>query len=425
MGFLWFLLFCIYQRAKAKDVFADALIVRRDKPTSFEELTPGDQAWCVDKFKSSSIHHCLSWGDRDPEYKKGWQDRRCGSLVVEAAMERYFGDVHSRTDALQRIESLGLSKHVIHMDNVFANPESTTFIKRGAVGATKISSNNTVTLLGTKPNFMKYEMKFPWSKFTCPGTVAIDLGTQYGDSTFPMAAALEGGVVLGVDVVPCSYVIIEWAARLNPHLKVIPYNFGVINEGEGEDRFIVTKEWMANVAVFTNWLSALSAHKDVKQYQLLQHTSFLKIDLDGRDFKLVETLKSLQPAFRPLILIEWYPKDDKSETNGHRTCDGPIIQKLWKTVSDMNYAVYDWSFTHRFNTCKEAYSMFQSARAKDMPTSGGSTECGTTRNVFDLCDLLLVPADIDPSNRKSKCPRPMSPAKIEALVDAIKSANGN
>ena len=58
-----------------------------------------------------------------------------------------------------------------------------------------------------------------------------------------------------------------------------------------------------------------------------------------------------------------------------------------------------------------------------MPTERGSTKCGTTRNVFDLCDLLLVPADINPSNRKSKCPKPMSPANIKALIDAIKSAN--
>jgi hypothetical protein len=87
----------------------------------------------------------------------------------------------------------------------------------------------------------------------------------------------------------------------------------------------------------------------------------------------------------------------------------------------MNYMVCDFTFTHKFDSCSHAIDMYVNGpigkKAKNL------MDCGSGRDTLNLCDLLLVPTEIQSkSQRGNLCPAPLGTDRAVEITRAIRSA---
>jgi len=251
-----------------------------------------------------------------------------------------------------------------------------------------------------------YGKKWPWHKYICPGSISIDVGTEWGDTLLLIAAASQGGVTLGLEVLPGKYLANEWEARLNPQLNIIPHVFGAKFDGGGTGGVTRGGE------VGGTW-SQIHQHgksfrfrsvplqawvEDRLEEEEKEHISFIKIDIEGMDKILVATLGTLTARSQPLFLIEFY-------LDFRRGGCGAGSNGIWEAARKINYDVWTWDLQTKLDSCSSASAKFS------------LTVCHDPGKGTDLCDLVLVPAGIHPGKeRGSICRPPMSKARVRDIM---------
>jgi FkbM family methyltransferase len=165
-------------------------------------------------------------------------------------------------------------------------------------------------------------------KFIKEGDLAIDIGTHMGDTTVPMAiAAGIKGTVLGFDPNPHVFKIFTVNTSLNKDkTNIIPLPFAITKE-DGEFFFTSSEASHNNGGIAenqTNRHGSFTLNQKVKGINLekylksnypekLSKLSFIKVDTEGYDKTVLESITGLLESQKPSVVAECFQKLTKDE----------------------------------------------------------------------------------------------------------------
>ena len=158
-------------------------------------------------------------------------------------------------------------------------------------------------------------------QFLRPGDVAVDIGAHTGDTTIPMALAVgPSGLVLALEPNPYVFPILEQNAALNPgKISVVPLPFAAMRV-DGQYEFQYGGPGFCNGGFhegMSRWLhgSAFKVHVEGKNLldfiaqrypDLIPRIRFIKIDTEGFDLAVLETLETLLRSQHPYLQVEMF-----------------------------------------------------------------------------------------------------------------------
>lgn len=163
-----------------------------------------------------------------------------------------------------------------------------------------------------------------YKKFITPGDTVIDIGTNIGDTTVPMAlAAGKTGLTLGFDPNPFVYKILEVNASLNPdkvNIQIFPY---AITEKETDFIYSSSEASFANGGIqevnrgYHGKYQLPETIKGIrltdflfKNYQIgqLEKLSFIKVDAEGLDATILKSIKDIVEKYKPVVVAECFTR---------------------------------------------------------------------------------------------------------------------
>jgi len=158
-------------------------------------------------------------------------------------------------------------------------------------------------------------------RFLRPGDVAIDIGAHTGDTTLPIALAVGAtGLVLGLEPNPYVFPVLERNASLNPaKATVLPLNFAAMRT-DGFYEFQYGEEGYCNGGFhegMSKWVhgSAFTVRvegRNLQEFLKRQHPALvprlrlIKVDAEGFDWPILETLEDLIRGQRPFLQVEMF-----------------------------------------------------------------------------------------------------------------------
>ncbi|MGH8280478.1 MAG: FkbM family methyltransferase [Gammaproteobacteria bacterium] len=202
-------------------------------------------------------------------------------------------------------------------------------------------------------------------RFLAPGDFAIDVGAHVGDSTLPMAlAAGASGGVFGLEPNPYVYGVLEANARLNPdRMHIYPLMFAATRE-DGIYEFQYSDPGFCNGGLHPG--TALWQHSHffklrVQGRNLIKYLErefptavtrirYIKIDAEGADPEVAESLLPLLVANHPYIKTEIYKHllPEKRRAYFQRLHDLGYIIHRWVSDEDYNGEVLSESDMQRW-----------------------------------------------------------------------------
>lgn len=181
-----------------------------------------------------------------------------------------------------------------------------------------------------------------FGRFISPGDFVIDIGANIGDTTVPMAlAAGPDGLTLGFDPNPYVFKILERNADLNPertHIVPLPY---AISSREEELFFVSSEASFSNGGVSPTRQSEHGrfVHPErVRAVELgkllerdfpewLPKLTFIKVDAEGHDAVILESIADLIDAYRPTVVAEVFGGDSpEGKERLFRSLDRPSYE---------------------------------------------------------------------------------------------------
>lgn len=174
---------------------------------------------------------------------------------------------------------------------------------------------------GESPKTIRQDVVDHLRQFIRPGDVVIDVGAHSGDSTVPLAlAAGPGGCVLALEPNPFVFPVLETNAGLNmDRTTIVPLNFaatamaglvtfeysdaGYCNGGrhEGISRWRHGHAFPLTVRGehLPTWLVA-------NRPELIDRIRFIKVDAEGYDLAVLESMAGFIDRLRPFVRAEVY-----------------------------------------------------------------------------------------------------------------------
>ncbi|MCK9223786.1 MAG: FkbM family methyltransferase [Candidatus Muirbacterium halophilum] len=158
-----------------------------------------------------------------------------------------------------------------------------------------------------------------YRKFLNKGDFCIDIGAHTGDSTLPMAVAVEKeGLVLAFEPNHFVYPVLQQNCFSNREkLNIIPV-FGAAHSKDEELKFQYSDQYYCNggdlsdVSVFKRGhnyeLSVLGI--DIKKFlelyfkKEMKNLKFIKTDTEGNDFYIINSLEAILKKYRPVLKSE-------------------------------------------------------------------------------------------------------------------------
>jgi FkbM family methyltransferase len=157
--------------------------------------------------------------------------------------------------------------------------------------------------------------------FLKSGDLAIDIGAQSGDSTVPLGLAVgRTGCVPALEPNEFIFPVLEKNSQLNTwKTRIVPLMFAATPEG-GEFDFKYSDSGFCKGGrheSVSRWRHAHAfnlrvAGRNLESYlnkhcpQLLPRLSFIKVDAEGYDIRILKTLSSVIGEHRPFIKAEVY-----------------------------------------------------------------------------------------------------------------------
>ena len=158
-------------------------------------------------------------------------------------------------------------------------------------------------------------------RFLRAGDVAIDIGAHAGDTTIPIALAVgASGAVLALEPNPYVFPVLERTAALNrDKTNIVPLNFAAMRT-DGTYEFQYGEAGYCNGGFhegMSKWLhgSAFPVRVQGRNLQvflegshadLIPRLRFIKVDAEGFDLAVLQTLEQLIRSRRPYLQVEMF-----------------------------------------------------------------------------------------------------------------------
>jgi len=158
-------------------------------------------------------------------------------------------------------------------------------------------------------------------RFLRAGDVAIDIGAHTGDTAIPIALAVgPSGLVLALEPNPYVFPVLERNAALNPgKTSIMPLMFAAMR-ADGFYEFQYGEAGYCNGGFhegMSKWQhgSAFKVRVEGKNLQnlltqrhaeLIPRLRFIKVDAEGFDLPILETLEGLIRGQRPYLQVEMF-----------------------------------------------------------------------------------------------------------------------
>lgn len=179
-----------------------------------------------------------------------------------------------------------------------------------------------------------------WRRFIRPGSVAIDIGAQGGDTTVEIA--IHAAHTIAFEPHPNAFKMVDMNAKLNPGLNIDVHHRGV-SDHDGK-LFFGDGCGGCNSAITTGIKAGTPGYSEIKvinvvdflnkhyEKEFLKDISFIKIDTEGHDKSILPTLKPLLALLdpKPIIKVEWYGSSQ-----------GENIAGLLAAIEGIGYEAYD------------------------------------------------------------------------------------
>lgn len=181
-------------------------------------------------------------------------------------------------------------------------------------------------------------------RFVKPGDLAIDIGSHMGDTTVPMALAVgKTGNVLAFDPNPHVFKILTVNASLNKEkINIVPLPYAITAE-DGEFYFTSSEASFNNGGIeskevnrhgnFTlkDKVTGINLEKYLKQHMKdrLSSLSLIKVDTEGYDKTVLESITSVLEAYKPTVIAECFGKLTRQERG-----------ELYDLLHSRGYSVY-------------------------------------------------------------------------------------
>ena len=170
-----------------------------------------------------------------------------------------------------------------------------------------------------------------FKKIIVKDSFIIDIGANTGDLTVPIAiAAGEGSLILALDPNPQVFKILEANSKLNKtKATIVPFLFAA-TEVESEFYFASSEASFSNGALIAdksdNSHGKFKLEEKVKGVNLQDYLyenysewvskiSFIKVDTEGNDLKVLKTLVSIIAQYKPTIVAEIFTTLTLQERN--------------------------------------------------------------------------------------------------------------
>jgi FkbM family methyltransferase len=183
-------------------------------------------------------------------------------------------------------------------------------------------------------------------KFLSPGDVAIDIGAHTGDSTIPIALAVgKQGCVLALEPNRYVFSVLQRNAELNPGKTTVVPLMVAATPQDAEMEFQYSDAGYCNGGRFegmSKWRHGhafklkvqgrnLPALLQANYPDLVPGIRYIKIDTEGYESVVLQSLASLIARNRPFLKVEVYRKlDDAQRKDLYRTIAGHgyVIRKI-------------------------------------------------------------------------------------------------
>lgn len=182
-----------------------------------------------------------------------------------------------------------------------------------------------------RPTQITQELVDFFKKFISKGDLVIDIGTNIGDTTVPMAlAAGASGLTLGFDPNPIVFKILQKNATLNQGKQnILPLRFAITVKEEqfyyisseasfGNGGISTTKTSHHGKHIYPEMIRGINLQEYLEQNHndRLSNLSFIKIDTEGYDKEILKSISGLLKKYKPVVVAESFGKssrEDKSE----------------------------------------------------------------------------------------------------------------
>ncbi len=167
-----------------------------------------------------------------------------------------------------------------------------------------------------------------YRRYISEGDMAIDIGTNTGDTTVPMAlAAGRRGLTIGFDPNPVVFKILKINSSLNKDKTCIePYCYAVTAH-EDEFYFVSSEASFSNGGVSKTPKSRLGRFVypqkvrgvNLEEFLSKNHPTwlpklcFIKIDAEGYDKEIIKSISPLIVKHKPVVITESYKHSSGSE----------------------------------------------------------------------------------------------------------------
>lgn len=180
--------------------------------------------------------------------------------------------------------------------------------------------------------------------FLKDGDFCIDIGAHTGDTTLPMALAVgKGGFVLALEPNPYVFTVLNKNAGLNKdHTNILPLMIAA-TEKDGDIDFEYSDSGFCNGGLHQNISRFKHGHAfklTVKGLNLsdllrnkfsekLPHLRYIKVDTEGYDLNVLESVSDIIEEYRPFINAEIFKHTDKA-----------YRETMYSFLSDRKYLIY-------------------------------------------------------------------------------------
>jgi FkbM family methyltransferase len=176
------------------------------------------------------------------------------------------------------------------------------------------------------------------------GDFCIDIGAHSGDSTLPMALAVNNsGCVLALEPNPFVYHVLEKNARANTQFTNIKTIMAAAATKEGFLEFEYSDSGFCNggrhegISILKHghayklMVYCVNIEKELQEdfNDLLPRLKFIKVDTEGYDLYVLQSLRNIIDTYRPIIKTEVFKKTDKK-----------YRRELFSLFQNLDYSLY-------------------------------------------------------------------------------------